>query len=181
MQRRPSRALGWGQQVRSRKNDPEESLQKVFAEQRARLRQIARRAGRQDEEDVVQDAFLQVVERTRQQKVFKLDNLLSHVVRCLAIDRLRRRGSQKTFTSVEAGDRAVDAAADPERGLMGAQRLERVLAAIEAMPPRRREVFLMHRVEELTYIQIARRLGVDIKTVEKHVHLAMRQLSDTDD
>lgn len=156
-------------------------IERSFRVQAGRLREIARRAGRQDEEDVVQDAFLQVVERTRSQKITKLDNLLTHVVRCLAIDRIRRRVSQKTFTSVEAGERAVDAAADPERGLMGAQRLERVLAAIESMPPKRREVFLLHRVNDLTYIQIARRLGVDIKTVEKHVHLAMRQLSDTDD
>ena len=55
------------------------------------------------------------------------------------------------------------------------------MASIEAMPPRRREVFLLHRVEELTYAQIARRLNVTIKAVEKHMHLAMRQLSDTDD
>lgn len=75
----------------------------------------------------------------------------------------------------------MDAVADPERSLMGAQRLKRVLAAIEAMPPRRREVFLLHRVEELTYAQIARQLGVSLKAIEKHMFLAMRQLSDTDD
>jgi RNA polymerase sigma-70 factor (ECF subfamily) len=64
---------------------------------------------------------------------------------------------------------------------MGAQRLTRVIAVIEAMPPRRREVFLLHRIEELTYAQIARRIGVSMKAVEKHMHLAMRQLSDADD
>jgi len=55
------------------------------------------------------------------------------------------------------------------------------MAAIDAMPPKRREVFLLHRVDDLTYAQIARRLDVSIKTVEKHFALAMRQLSDTDD
>jgi RNA polymerase sigma-70 factor (ECF subfamily) len=79
------------------------------------------------------------------------------------------------------GENTVDPAADPERSLIGSQRLQRVMAAIEAMPPRRREVFLLHRVDELTYAQIARRLNVTIKAVEKHMHLAMRQLSDTDD
>jgi DNA-directed RNA polymerase specialized sigma24 family protein len=33
----------------------------------------------------------------------------------------------------------------------------------------------------MTFPQIARRLGVSVKTVEKHMHLAMLQLSDTDD
>lgn len=75
----------------------------------------------------------------------------------------------------------MDVAADPERQIMGAQRLSRVMAAIELMPPKRREVFLLHRIEEMTYQQIARHLDVNIKTVEKHMALAMRQLSDTDD
>ncbi len=75
----------------------------------------------------------------------------------------------------------MDAVADPERHVIGAQRLKRVMAAIDAMPPKRREVFLLHRVDDLTYAQIARRLDVSIKTVEKHFALAMRQLSDTDD
>jgi RNA polymerase sigma-70 factor (ECF subfamily) len=145
------------------------------------LRSIARRAGGQDDEDIVQDAFLRVVERSRHEDIPKLDNFLAHVVRCFAIDRIRRRATRATATSGHLEEDIVDAAADPERGLMGVQRLKRVMAVIEAMPPRRREVFLLHRVEELTYAQIGRRIGVSIKAVEKHIHLAMRQLSDTDD
>ena len=159
----------------------ERGIARAYAERRRNLRAIAGRAGAHDEEDVVQDAFLRIVERSRQEEIPKLDNLLARVVRCLAIDRLRRRATRSAFAASEAGESAVDAVADPERSLMGAQRLKRVLAAIEAMPPRRREVFLLHRVEELTYAQIARQLGVSLKAVEKHVHLAMRQLSDTDD
>lgn len=75
----------------------------------------------------------------------------------------------------------MDPAADPERHIMGTQRLRRVMAAIEAMPPKRKEVFLLHRVEERTYAQISKHLGISIKTVEKHMALAIRQLSDTDD
>lgn len=107
--------------------------------------------------------------------------VLARVVRCFAIDLIRRRRTRGTFASSDLGESAVDPAADPERSLIGSQRLKRVMASIEAMPPRRREVFLLHRVEELTYAQIARRLNVTIKAVEKHMHLAMRQLSDTDD
>lgn len=122
-----------------------------------------------------------MVERSQTQDIAKLDNLLRHVVRCFAIDRFRRKASRLTITSDKAGENAVDAAADPERRVMGVQRLRRVMSAIDSMPPKRREVFLMHRIEEMTYAQIARRLSVNIKTVEKHMALAMRQLSDTDD
>ncbi|MDP3736415.1 MAG: sigma-70 family RNA polymerase sigma factor [Hyphomonadaceae bacterium] len=167
--------------MKRRGTELEAGLEKAFRERRTALRDVARRAGEQDEEDVYQDAFVKIVERSRREEIPKLDNLLRHVVRCLTIDRFRRKALRQTYTSDEAGENAVDPAADPERKLIGAQRLGRVMSAIEAMPPRRREVFLLHRIEKLTYAQIARRLDVSIKAVEKHVHLAMRQLSDTDD
>jgi RNA polymerase sigma factor (sigma-70 family) len=100
---------------------------------------------------------------------------------CITIDRSRRKTAHKTFSAGGMEERAVDVAADPERYVMGAQRLKRVMATIDSMPPRRREAFLLHRIDELTYTQIARRMNVSIKAVEKHMHLAMRQLSDTDD
>ena len=156
-------------------------ISRAFRETRPSLRRIARKAEPSDDEDLVQDAFLKIVERSRHQEISKLDNLLRHVVRCVTIDRFRLRARRPKAISLDVGEVAVDAAADPERSLMGTQRLQRVLSAIEAMPPKRREAFMLHRVEELTYAQIAKRMNVSIKTVEKHLHLAMRQLSDTDD
>jgi RNA polymerase sigma factor (sigma-70 family) len=144
------------------------------------LHAIARRAGEQDAEDVVQEAFLRIVETSRREEITKVDNLLKRIVRCVAIDKLRRRASRRTVATANAGEEVVDLATDPERSLMGAQRLTRVMAVIDDMPPKRREVFLLHRVEEMTYPQIARRLGVSVKAVEKHMALAMRQLSDAD-
>jgi len=47
---------------------------------------------------------------------------------------------------------------------------------IHALPPDQRRVFLMHRDEGLSYTQIARRLGISVKTVEKKMSLALRSL-----
>lgn len=44
------------------------------------------------------------------------------------------------------------------------------------MPSRRREAFLLHRVDGLTYLEIARAMGVSIKAVEKHISAAMLEL-----
>ncbi|MFT3722210.1 MAG: sigma-70 region 4 domain-containing protein [Hyphomonadaceae bacterium] len=56
-------------------------------------------------------------------------------------------------------------------------RLQRAMAALDAMPLRRRQAFLMHRVEGRTYVEIARRLGMNIRSVEEHVMLAIRDLA----
>lgn len=167
--------------MKDNRSEIDAGIDAAFRQRSAKLRDIGRRVGRQEEEDLYQDAFVRIIQRARAEQVNQLDNLLRHVVRCFAIDRFRRKASRRTVTSDKAGENAVDAAADPERHLMSTQRLRRVLSAIDAMPPKRREVFLLHRIEEKTYAQIARQLSVSIKTVEKHMALAMRQLSDTDD
>ncbi|MNF12837.1 putative RNA polymerase sigma factor FecI [compost metagenome] len=51
------------------------------------------------------------------------------------------------------------------------------MTVIDAMPERRREAFLLHRIENLSYPKIARRMGVSVKAVEKHISSAMVQLS----
>lgn len=165
-------------------NAVEEGLERQLRERSQELHTIARRAG-QDHEDVVQEAFLKAVEISRREEIQKVDNLVFRIVRCVAISWNRRREVRMAHSEREvetsAEEDTLDVAADPERTVMGAQRLKRVMAVINAMPPRRREVFLLHRIEEMTYPQIARRIGVSAKAVEKHVHLAMRQLSDADD
>ncbi|MFT3722146.1 MAG: RNA polymerase sigma factor [Hyphomonadaceae bacterium] len=156
-------------------------LQRAFVDRRRSLTGIARRAGSQEAEDVVQDAFLKVVETSQKEEIRSPDRLLSRVVRCVAIDRLRRRKTRPAAVSVDVGETVVDPGADPERALIGTQRLKRVMLIIDQMPPRRREVFLLHRIEEATYPQIARRMGISIKAVEKHIHLALKQLAENDD
>ena len=45
------------------------------------------------------------------------------------------------------------------------------------MPPKTRRVFLMHRVDELSYREIHELLGISIATVEYHMMKALGQIS----
>src|SRR3546814_7041403 len=45
--------------------------------------------------------------------------------------------------------------------------------AVDAMPPKTRRVFLMHRVDELSYREIHECLGISIATVEYHMMRAL--------
>jgi RNA polymerase sigma-70 factor (ECF subfamily) len=54
--------------------------------------------------------------------------------------------------------------------------LERVVEAIAGLPPRTREVFVLHRFEEITGARIAEQLGISESAVEKHIMKALKAL-----
>jgi RNA polymerase sigma-70 factor (ECF subfamily) len=61
---------------------------------------------------------------------------------------------------------------------MDAQLLTIAEQAIEAMPPRRREVLKLHRFEHLTYDEIAIRLSVSRSTVKKDLADAIAEVAE---
>lgn len=137
-----------------------------------------RESRREGAGDVVQDACLRLLQFDVSRNVREPTRYLARIARNLSIDRARRRHRE-----VELFDSSVDAALvpdgglDPERIISGEQALMRALAAIEALPPRCREAFELHRFEGLSYISIANRMGISISMVEKHLAGAMLQLS----
>lgn len=48
--------------------------------------------------------------------------------------------------------------------------------AIESMPATRKEIFQLSRFEQLSYKEIAHKLSISPKTVENHIHLALKTL-----
>jgi DNA-directed RNA polymerase specialized sigma24 family protein len=46
------------------------------------------------------------------------------------------------------------------------------------LSPRQREVYVMNRVEGLSFVQIAEKLGISLSSVEKHAAKAVLQLTD---
>ena len=51
-----------------------------------------------------------------------------------------------------------------------------IQAAIDALPPKCREVFSLSYLGELSNKEIAQQLGISVSTVENHIHSALKQL-----
>ena len=65
----------------------------------------------------------------------------------------------------------------PERWFSGRQILKRLAEAFDLLPDRCREVVWLRRVEELSQKEVAMRLGISEKTVEKQVAKGMRLMA----
>jgi RNA polymerase sigma-70 factor (ECF subfamily) len=141
---------------------------------------FARRRGgaAEDAEDIVQEAFGRFHRAGRALDAPDARPLLHVIVRNLLHDRRRARRDHggRRLTAEEAELRLVDEAPTPDRTVGARQELAAVSHAIGALPPRCRDAFVMSRFEDLTYDQIADRLGVSVSAVEKHVTEALRRL-----
>lgn len=153
-----------------------EDLEAAFRSSAEGLKAITRRAGG-DEVDLAQEACLKLVETARREPVVAPTHLLFRLARNVVIDRLRSRTrAARLFQAEDTLDQHPCGSADPERALLATERLRRALEVIDAMPPRRRQAFLLHRIDGLSYLEIARTMGVSIKAVEKHLAAAMVEL-----
>jgi RNA polymerase sigma-70 factor (ECF subfamily) len=61
----------------------------------------------------------------------------------------------------------------PDQVLEARARLERLREGLEQLAPRTRQIFLMYRLEEMKYREIAAVLGISASSVEKHVAKAV--------
>lgn len=159
------------------RNSSGSDLETAFRSSAEGLRAITRRV-EGEQADLAQEACLKLVEAAEREPVLAPTHLLYRLARNLVIDRLRSRALKTGFLQTgEVDDRHACPQADPERALLANERLRRALALIEAMPLRRKEAFLLHRIDGLSYIEIARTMRITTKAVEKHISAAMLELT----
>lgn len=140
-------------------------------------RRLARRLSPEKAADLVQSAFVRLL-RLGSDRLAELEHPGAYLAR--TADNLVRDDAKVAGRRSENGHVDVDDCALPGPDLFASlearDMLRRIEAAINELPDRTREIFMAHRFEDLTYPQIARRMGVSVKTVEKHISLALREL-----
>ena len=128
--------------------------------------------------DLRQEAFLRLWEARATLKAEEsVGPYLMRVARNLAIDHARHASVRQRWSDlVEREPVQSSPAADVvvERRELAAQ----VNAAVDALPPRMREVFTLKRDAGLSYAEIARMLDISPKTVDRHMSNALKRLRD---
>lgn len=145
----------------------------------ALLRHVGRLTpSREDAADIVQDTYMRVMNRV---SVSRFDaetrSYLFQTATNLARDHYRRQSFRAHAPLEEVPEDSLRAAEpDPEQNL-AARQLQRCLRdAIHALPAATRDVFLLARGEDLPYEEIAARLGIGRRTVERRMAEAMAGL-----
>jgi RNA polymerase sigma-70 factor (ECF subfamily) len=153
------------------------SMRELFLRnKRGLLDYLTRRVGRDDASDLLQETFLRVLGRGAVADIADPAAYLRQTAANLATD-FGRRGKLRAKVLVADAD-ALDAPSEertPEEQIEASQRSRRFARAIEELPPRCRLVFTLRMRDKLPPDEIARRLGISRKMVDRHLQIAIER------
>ena len=152
----------------------------VLAHEAALMRFLHRNWRDHDEvADLRQEIYVRVYVAALRQRPDSPKSFLFTTARNLLADRVRR---QRIVSITAVGDleelHVLMDELEPARVLAGRETLARLARALDRLPDRCREVVWLRRVEDLPQKEIARRLGISEKTVEKHIAKGSRLMAD---
>jgi RNA polymerase sigma factor (sigma-70 family) len=144
------------------------------------LRFLRRRgATSEDALDMAQDAYLRFLKYDGATTIDSPSAMLFRIAGNVAADHARAAAQRRQVRSFDADGFETELESEepsPERELAAQQVVTIVRMAIAALSPQCRTVFLLSRVDGLTYCEIAAHCGISVKTVEKHVSHALARV-----
>jgi RNA polymerase sigma-70 factor (ECF subfamily) len=182
------------------------AFERLYARHKGSLyRYFARQCGNADAaEELFQEVWLRIVKaRERYEPRARFTTFLYQIAHNCLVDHYRKSGKVLTTGTGEPADEAAsdpvaeeldpafasarwslvdwendppDTAPGPEAALSGAQRAERLVSALDALPLEQREAFLLHEEAEMGLAEIAAVTGAKAETVKSRLRYALSKL-----
>lgn len=124
-------------------------------------------------QDAVQEVFISLWKRRTEVQVDILQSYLHQAVRFQVFKAIRAEKTDQDFFNRLAGISKDILIEDP----VLFKELETIYQQlIQSLPPDEKEIFLLHRDGGLTYKQIAEQKNISVKTVEKKMSRALKEI-----
>jgi len=151
----------------------------ILSQEESLTRFLSRVWSRRDEvPDIRQESYARVYEAAQKERPQAPKAFLFTTARHLMVDRVRR----ERIVSIRAGgeNEYLNVLVDeisPEQRVVAEEELARLARAFDRLSTKCREVVWLRRVRELSQKEVAGRLGLSEKTVEKHLRTGARLLA----
>lgn len=132
------------------------------------------RSGSEVAEDLVQEAYLRLLQHPDPESIENPRAYLFRVTTNLGInhfhhERIRCNGANEPAIDP---DTLISSLPGPESATEGALQIEQFLAILDDLPEACRDAFILHKLDGLTYPQVAKALGVSSKTAQRYIEKA---------
>ena len=127
-------------------------------------------------EDVVQEVMMTIWKKRTQIKIeSSLKAYLYRSVTNRSLNHLRDKRNQV----VEIEDKYLDVSADVEQKMYYNETEQIIMNEVNKLSPRCRQIFIMNRIDQMKYKEIAAELEISVKTVEHHIAKGLHILRDS--
>ncbi|KAA1246917.1 RNA polymerase sigma factor [Aquimarina sp. RZ0] len=154
------------------------NFESIFNEYSASLRNIIYyKCGDMDiAEDIIQDAFVKLWLNCK--KVF-FNRAKSFLFTVANNSLLNHIAHQKVVLNYEQKPHSDINNQDPQFVMEENEFMKQLKSAIDALPEKQRETFLLSRIDKKSYKEISEMTGVSIKAIEKRIHYALLSLRES--
>lgn len=160
------------------KNDDREAFREIYDRYKYRVFSFAGRYlnDKSDIEEIIQEVFVKLWKtRSRIKQDLPLYNYLFTITRNTILHKKQKQVNEKKYLEYLKTYYSISTLST-QNDIQFKETSEKVNSAINKLPAKRREIFLLNRNEGLTYREIADKLELSIKTVESHMRLALQDL-----
>ena len=127
--------------------------------------------------DIVQEAFIKIwVNRARLDENQSLENYIYVIVKRLILNHIRDNKPVESLDSDKAQTAQSNVWGGQDLIVIANETRHRIQDIISKMPSQRRNVFIMSRSQGMSNKEIAEALQISVKTVERHMTLALAEL-----
>lgn len=127
----------------------------------------------QDIEDIAQEAYIRAFKVEQNSEVEHPKALIFTIARNIALSELRSKARRVTdyMEECQAMPEAVSHTAEEE--VVALEHLEHYCGAVDKLPEQCRRVYLLRKVHGLPHKEIAERLNITVRSVERHLQKGM--------
>jgi RNA polymerase sigma factor (sigma-70 family) len=131
-----------------------------------------------DVDDLVQDAYVRVLQARERSGVQSPKAFLFATARNLALMQFRHRQVERADSLEDIDGSGIFDDADVAGAVARAQELELLTEAIQSLPPRCRQVLTLRKTYGLSQKEVAAELGISEHTVEAQSTIGLRKLGE---
>ena len=134
-----------------------------------------------DVEDLAQTVFLRLLRKFQEDENSISDAYVFTAASSVLVDHYRRHAASASAGAVEIDPDFASSEPDAQQILEDRQALRVMLNTLSGLRSKWRRAFVLHRFDQLSYADIARKMGISASSVEKYVMAALAALRDSTD
>lgn len=128
-------------------------------------------------EEIIADLFIKLWDSRYDASILKLKNYLFVSAKNLSLNyNQKKKAPVDSIEDLELQQHLFQDEETPFKILSGRESYKRIVAVIDTLPLRQKEVLLMSRIDNLDKHKISEILGISVRTVETTLYQSIKQL-----